>query len=603
MVARTMFLRAKVRKKDGKRHRYFSVVENRRVGQNHTVQRTVLYLGEINDSQEAVWRKTLQVFDETHQQYTTLSLFPEDREIPAASSDSIQVKLSEMQLRRPRAFGNCWLGCELWRQLRLEEFWEEKLADKVQRETVSWAKVLQLLVVNRLIDPGSEFRVHRQWFDQSAMAELLQTDFAVAEKDRLYRCLDRLLEHKAALFQHLRERWQDLFQAQFDVLLYDLTSTYIEGEGEEIPKAKYGYSRDQRFDCKQVVIALVITPEGFPLAYEVMEGNTADRTTLRGFLEKIESSYGKARRVWVMDRGIPTEEVLEEMRTAGREIFYLVGTPRSKVRQYEKKWLDLPWQKVRESVDVKLFTEGGELYVLAKSEGRRAKERAMRRKKLARLLRKLRAMQRSCPRRDQLLLRIGGARKEAGSAFRFLHLQLPGEGQAVTRQSFQFRVDRPKLTAAELQDGHYLLRSNLVGEDPAVLWERYVQLAQIEAAFKAMKSELGIRPLYHQLGHRVEAHILVAFLAYCLLVTLKNRLQVLAPGLTPIAVLEKLATIQMLDVWLPTTDGRWLVMPRFTQPEPDQAILLHKLKLELPQQPPPRIKAQVPEFPSKALCL
>ena len=468
---------------------------------------------------------------------------------------------------------------------------------------MSWAKVLQLLVVNRLIDPGSEFRVHRQWFDQSAMAELLQTDFAVAEKDRLYRCLDRLLEHKAALFQHLRERWQDLFQAQFDVLLYDLTSTYIEGDGEEIPKAKYGYSRDQRFDCKQVVIALVITPDGFPLAYEVMEGNTSDRTTLRGFLEKIESSYGKARRVWIMDRGIPTEEMLQEMRSSDREIFYLVGTPRSKVRQHEKKWLDLPWQKVRESVEVKLFAEAGELYVLAKSEGRRAKERAMRRKKLARLLRKLRAMQRSGPRRDQLLLRIGAARKEAGSAFRFLHLQLPCEGEAVTRQSFQFRVDRPKLTAAELQDGHYLLRSNLVGEDPTVLWERYIQLAQIEAAFKAMKSELGIRPLYHQLGHRVEAHILVAFLAYCLLVTLKNRLQVLAPGLTPKAVLEKLATIQMLDVWLPTTDGRWLVMPRFTQPEADQAILLHKLKLELPQQPPPRIKACVPEFPLKALSL
>jgi transposase len=603
MVARTMFLRAKVRKKDGKQHRYFSVVENRRVGQHQTVQRTVLYLGEINDSQEAIWRKTLQVFDEHHQQYTTLSLFPEDREIPAESSDSIQVKLSEMELRRPRVFGNCWLACELWRQLRLEEFWEEKLAEQVQRETVSWAKVLQLLVVNRLIDPGSEFRVHRQWFDQSAMAELLQTDFAVAEKDRLYRCLDRLLEHKAALFQHLRERWQDLFQAQFDVLLYDLTSTYIEGEGEEIPKAKYGYSRDQRFDCKQVVIALVITPEGFPLAYEVMDGNTSDRTTLRSFLDKIESHYGRARRVWIMDRGIPTEEVLAEMRNSHREIFYLVGTPRSKVRQYEKKWLDLPWQKVRESVEVKLFAEAGELYVLAKSEGRRAKERAMRRKKLARLLRKLRAMRRSGPRRDQLLLRIGAARKEAGSAFRFLHLELPREGQAVTRHSFQFRVDRPKLTAAELQDGHYLLRSNLVGENPTVLWERYMQLAQIEAAFKAMKSELGIRPLYHQLGHRVEAHILVAFLAYCLLVTLKNRLQVLAPGLTPKAVLEKLATIQMLDVWLPTTDGRWLVMPRFTQPEADQAILLHKLKLELPQQPPPRIKTRVPEFPPKALCL
>ena len=595
-----MFLRAKLRKKDGKQHRYFSVVENRRVGQNRTAQRTVLYLGEINDSQEATWRRTLQVFDENHQQYTTLSLFPDDREIPAESSNSIHVKLSAMELRRPRAFGNCWLGCELWRQLRLDEFWEAKLAEKVKRETVSWGKVLQLLVVNRLIDPGSEFRVHRQWFDQSAMAELLESDFAVAEKDRLYRCLDRIVEHKAALFQHLRERWQDLFQVQFDVLLYDLTSTYIEGEGEQIPKAKYGYSRDQRFDCKQVVIALVITPEGFPLAYEVMDGNTADRTTLRSFLQKIESSYGRARRIWVMDRGIPTEAVLEEMRTSDREILYLVGTPRSKIREYEKKWLDLPWQKVRESVEVKLFGESGELYVLAKSEGRRAKETAMRRRKLARLLLKLRAMQRSSPRRDQLLLRIGAARKEAGSAFRYIELQLPKEGEPVTRGSFQFRLDKAKLKASELQDGHYLLRSNLVGEDPAVLWERYVQLAQIEAAFKSMKSELAIRPLYHQLGQRVEAHIFVAFLAYCLLVTLKNRLQALAPGLTPTAVLEKLSTIQMLEVWLPTTDQRWLVMPRFTQPEPDQAILLHKLHLELPQQPPPRIKAQFSDCPQQA---
>ena len=598
-----MFLRAKIRKKDGKQHRYFSVVENRRVGQKRTAQRTVLYLGEINDSQEEIWRKTLQVFDESQQRYTSLSLFPEDREIPAAASDSIQVKLSQMELRRPRAFGHCWLGCELWRQLKLEEFWEEKLAEKVKRETVSWAKVLELLVVNRLLDPGSEFRLHRQWFDQSAMAELLEVDFAVAEKDRLYRCLDRILEHRTALFEHLRERWQDLFQAQFDVLLYDLTSTYIEGTGEGIAKAKYGYSRDQRFDCKQVVIALVITPEGYPLAYEVMNGNTSDRTTLRGFLDKIETSYGRARRVWIMDRGIPTEALLQEMRTSGREIYYLVGTPRSKVREHEKKWLDLPWQKVRETVEVKLFSEAGELYVLAKSDGRQAKERAMRRKKLARLLRKLRAMRRSGPRRDQLLLRIGAARKETGSAFRFLQLQLPAEGEKVTRDSFHFRVDKAKLKAAELQDGHYLLRSNLVGENPAVLWERYVQLTQIEAAFKAMKSELGIRPIYHQLGHRVEAHIFVAFLAYCLLTTLRNRLQALAPGLTPKAVLEKLATIQMLDVYLPTTDGRWLVLPRFTQPQADQAILLHKLKLELPQQPPPRIKARIPEFSAEALRL
>ncbi len=598
-----MFLRAKVRKKDGKEHRYYSVVENRRVGRKRLTQRTVLYLGEINSSQEAAWRKSLEVFDESRQAYSTLSLFAADREIPAEATNSIQVKLSEMELRRARAFGDCWLGCELWRQLRLEEFWQEKLSGEAKRETVPWEKVLRLLAVNRLIDPGSEFRLHRQWFDQSAMAELLEADFGVAEKDRLYRCLDRILEHKPALFAHLRQRWQDLFAVQFDVLLYDLTSTYIEGEGEQIPKAKYGYSRDQRFDCKQVIIALVITPEGFPLAYEVMDGNTSDRTTLRDFLKKIEDQYGRARRVWVMDRGIPTEAVLAEMRNPEREVFYLVGTPRSKIQQYEKQWLELPWKKVRDQVEVKLFAEQGELYVLAKSEGRQAKERAMRRKRLARLLRKLRAMRRSLPGRDPLLLRIGAAKKEAGRAFGLVELRVPKEGQEVTRESFTFRVDRAKLQKAELRDGYYLLRSNLVAEDPAVLWERYVQLTQIEAAFKAMKSELGIRPIYHQLEHRVEAHILVAFLAYCLLVTLKSRLQALAPGLTPKAVLEKLATIQMLDVWLPTTDGRYLVMPRYTQPEADQAILLHKLQLSLPHQPPPRIKAQPNDCPQEALRL
>jgi len=494
-----------------------------------------------------------------------------------------------MELRRPRAFGNYWLGCELWRQLGLGAFWGGRL--EVGREEVPWAKVLELLVVSRLIAPGSEFRLHRQGFDQIAMGDLLGSGFAVAEKDRLYRCLDRIVEHKAALFDHLRPRWQDLFQARFDVLLYDLTSTYIEGQGEEIPKAKHGYSRDHRGDCRQVVIALVVTPEGFPLAYEVMEGNTSDRTTLRGFLAQIEAQYGRARRVWVMDRGIPSEEVLEEMRQPGREMFYLVGTPRGKIQQYEKQWLELPWQKVRESVEVKLFAEDGELYVLAKSAGRRAKERAIRRRKLVGLLRTLRKLRRSAPARDPLLLRIGAAKKQAGRAFGFVSLRLPREGEEVTPQTFTFQLHKEKLRKAELRDGHYLLRSNLVGENPEVLWERYIQLTQIEAAFKTLKSELGLRPIYHQVEKRVEAHIFVAFLAYALSVTLKQRLAALAPGLTPRAVLEKLATLQMLDVCLPTTDGRWLIMPRYTQPEPDQSLMLHQLNLTLPSQPPPRIKA------------
>ena len=584
-----MFLRCHLRKKDGKEHRYYSVEESRRLHSGKVVQRRVLYLGEINDSQQAAWRKSLEVFDEQQQRAMTLSLFAEDRPAPADVLDTIQVKLSEMQLRRARAYGNCWLGCELWRQLELDRFWEQKLPRG--REEVGWAQVLQLLVVNRLIDPGSEFRVHRQWFDQSAMDVLMGVDFAVAEKDRLYRCLDRVLEHREGLFQHLQQRWKDLFNAQYDVLLYDLTSTYVEGEAELNPKAKRGYSRDRRPDCKQVVVALVITPEGFPLAYEVMDGNTSDKTTLRGFLSKIEGLYGKARRVWLMDRGIPTEAILEEMRAAEREMFYLVGTPRGRVNKYEKQWVELPWQKVRDSVEVKLFSQDGELYVLAKSEGRQAKEIAIRRKKLARLMRKLRAMRRSCPKRDQLLMRVGAAKTEAGRAFGFVKINLPKAGQEVTREAFTFQVDKAKLKAAQHRDGHYLLRTNLVAEDPAVLWDRYMQLVQIEAAFKCLKSELGIRPIYHQLEHRVDAHILVAFLAYCLTVTLKQRLRTHAPGLTPRAVLEKLAAIQTLDVCFPTTDGRWLVMPRYTEPEADLALLLHQLRIVLPKQPLPRLTA------------
>jgi transposase len=584
-----MFLRSTNRKKDGKDHRYFSVVENRRLPGGKTAQRTVLYLGEINDQQQAAWRKTLEVFDETEQRFTTMSLFPEDRELPADAVDSAQVRLSGLELRRPRVFGNCWLACELWQQLGLDEFWQQRLPQG--RETVSWEKVLRLLVVNRLLDPGSEFRVHRQWYLDSAMDELLESSFSVAEKDRLYRCLDRVLEHKQELFVFLKQRWADLFAADFEVLLYDLTSTYFEGEMEQNAKAKRGYSRDGRPDCLQLVIALVVTPDGFPLAYEVLNGNTADCTTLGDFLKKIETTYGKARRVWVMDRGIPTEAILKEMRDPERQTFYLVGTPKGRINQHEKKWLDLPWQKVRDSVEVKLYEHESELYVLAKSSGRQAKEIAMRRKRLVRLLRKLRAMRRSLPQRDQLLLRIGAAKKDAGRAFGFVKIRLPEKDEPVSRATFTFHIDKTKLKAAEQRDGHYLLRSNLTAEDPAVLWTRYVQLTQIESVFRSLKSELGVRPIYHQLEHRADAHVLIAFLAYCLQVTLKNRLLIHAPGLTAAAVLEKLATIQMVEVWIPMLDGRWLVLPRHTQPEPDVRALLDQIRISLPSQPPPRIKS------------
>lgn len=581
-----MFLRSTIRKKDGKDHRYFSVVENRRVGGNKTVQRTVLYLGEINDSEQASWRKHLEVFDEAKQESRNLSLFPEDRQIPADAVDGLQVRLSAMELRRPRPFGNCWMASELWRQLGLTEFWEERLP--AGREEVSWEKVLRLLVVNRLLEPGSEFRLHRHWFVESAMDVLLESDFAVAGKDRLYRCLDRIVEHKQEMFVWLKQKWAELFHADFEVLLYDLTSTYFEGEMEECGKAKRGYSRDSRPDCVQVVIALIVTPDGFPLAYEVMDGNSSEQKTLRPFLDRIEQSYGKARRTWVMDRGIPTEATLKEMRE--RNISYLVGTPKSRINKHEKEWLTLPWQQVRDSVQVKLYEQEQELYVLARSDGRQAKEIAIRRKRLVRLLLKLRKMRRSLPGRDQLLLRIGAAKKEAGRSFGFVKMTLPVAGQAVTRATFSFRLDKAKLKQAEQRDGHYLLRSNLTAEDPALLWTRYIQLTQIEAAFRTLKSDLGLRPIYHRLERRVEGHIFVAFLAYCLQVTLKNRLQLHAQGLSPTAVLEKLATVQMIDVWIPTFDERWLVLQRYTQPSPELQLLMDKLKLTLPAQPPPRIK-------------
>ena len=584
-----MFLRSNTRTKNGKRHRYFSVVENRRLTSGAVTQRQVLYLGEINDSQREAWRKSLEVFDERSQRYEQRTLFPDDRPVPPDALNAIQVDLKQMQLCRPRAFGDAWLGCWLWQQLELDSFWQPRL--NCHRGEVAWTQVLKVLTLNRLIDPGSEFRIHRQWFDRSALDALLQVDFAVAAKDRLYRCLDLLLEHKDALFAHLKQRWTDLFSASFDVLLYDLTSTYFEGLCEQIPKAKHGYSRDGRPDCRQVVIALVVTPDGLPLAYEVMAGNTADSTTLKGFLSKIEERYGKARRTWVMDRGIPTEETLAQMRTEG--VSYLVGTPKQRLSKLEQAFLPLPWQKVRDGLAVKLLSDSGEALVLAKSAQRQLKEQAMRKRRLKKYLQGLYALRKRKHLTLQLLLeRWGVLKHEAGRAARLVEVHLPKADEPIEPQTFYWCLDGVKLRQAAGRDGHYILRTNLTGQAPEELWSKYIQLTQIEAAFKSLKSDLALRPIWHQLEQRVEAHIFVAFLAYSLQATLRKRLELLAPGLTPRAVLESLAAIQMVDVELPTTDGNTLVLPRYTQPEEEQQLLLERMKLELPPQPPPRIRAQ-----------
>ena len=589
-----MYLRFARRRKDGKEHRYWSIVESRRCAGGRVVQRPVLYLGEINDSQHAAWCRVIEGVDEGSGRHRQLALFPADRTVPDhAKGFGVQVRLDAMELHRPRQWGACWLACHLYEQLQLDRFFAPLLPNS--REGTNWQHILQTLVCYRLIDPGSEWRLHRQWFESSAMADLLGEDYGLVAKNALYRCLDKLLPHKAALFSHLRARWQDLFAAKFDVLLYDLTSTYFESPppDDETDKRRHGYSRDKRSDCVQVMIALIVTPEGFPLGYEVLPGNTADCTTLRDMLRKIEAQYGKANRVWVMDRGIPTEEVLAEMRAADPPVSYLVGTPKGRLSKLEKYLVTLPWQAVREGVDVKLLPQDQELYVLAQSHARINKERAMRRRKLKWLWARLKEIADMDLDREELLMKLGAARARAWAAWRLVNVEVAPEG-AVLR----FTLDRAKLRQVRRREGRYLLRTNLTGKDPAELWRFYIQLVEIEAAFKTMKDDLQLRPIHHQLEQRIEAHTFVAFLAYCLHVTLRARLKPLAPGLTPRAVLDKFAAIQMLDVHFPTTDGRTLILSRYTELTADQKILVRQLKLDLPPQPPPRITA--PEKTARA---
>ena len=580
-----MFLRATTRKKDGKEHHYFSVVENKRVSGGRVLQRHVLYLGEINSSQELAWRRSIEVLDEATRAVRTLALFPEDRcegVVPDASI--VRLKLAQLRLERPRQWGACWLALRLWQTLGLDAFWGERLPPT--RKGTRFDQVLLVLVAYRLLSPGSEWRLHRHWFERSALADLLGVDAALADIHTLYACHDRLLEHKQALFDHLVGRWRDLFNVRFDVLLYDLTSTYFESDppADDEDKRRYGYSRDHRPDCVQVVIALVVTPEGFPLAYEVLAGNTRDCTTLQDFLARIERQYGKARRVWCMDRGVPTEEVLAQMRASDPPVQYLVGTPKGRLTRLEQALLEKPWHAARPGVQVKLLAQDGELYVFAESRDRVAKERSMRRRQLKWLWARLNKLSTMRLTRDDLLMKLGAARTKAPAAWRLIEVEVSKRGA-----SFTYRLDRDKLRQIRRREGRYLLRTNLTESDPAKLWQFYLQLVEVEAAFKTLKGDLAIRPIFHQEQGRIEAHIFIAFLAYCLHVTLGQQLKTHAPGLTPRAVFEKFATVQMIDVYVPTTDGRELSFTRYTQPEPELKLLLQKRKLTLPAQPPPKI--------------
>ncbi len=584
-----MFLRCNERFKNGKNHRYWNIVENKRTSSGRIVQRQVLYLGEISDNQQDIWRKAIEVFEDGQEQPKQMLLYPEDTPTPShnETQNAIHVKLNELQIKNPRQWGACWLFCELWDLLELDRFWADKLLPG--RKGTRWLNVFKTLTAYRLIDPGSEWRLHRLWYEQSTMGDLLGEDYGLVQKDKLYRCLDKLVEHKEDLFFFLRQRWHNMFNAKFDILLYDLTSTYFECDPPGVGLRKFGYSRDKRSDCVQVVIALIVTPEGFPLAYEVMPGNTKDSNTLEMFLQKVEDQYGKSNRTWLMDRGIPTEETIEKMKGSEYPIKYLIGTPKGRLTKLEKRFLDKPWEEVRDKVKVKLLKDDGELYILVESADRINKERSMRRRRLKKLLERLRQLQDQSNSRDQLLLKIGAAKKEAGRAYSLVKINLPDAKGVVNKETFTFSLDKEKLLKVMRKEGKYLLRSNLTTTDPGLLWKQYMLLGEVEQAFKEVKGDLLIRPIHHQRDDRIEAHIFVAFQAYCLNVTLKQKLKSLAPGLTPRAVIEKFKKMQMLDVHLPTTDGKQLILTRYTQPEKEHKMLLSQMKLSLPKQPPPKI--------------
>jgi transposase len=594
-----MYLKCHSRLKDGKEHYYYSIAEKVACAGGRRVERHVFYLGEVNDSQREGWLKLIEAFDVEAQQQTKLALFASDHPIPTHATDlAVQVRLAEFSIQRPRQWGACWIFLLIWEQLKLEAFWRERLP--ASREHTSWYQILLVLCAYRWIDPGSEWRLHREWYAGSAMGDLLNADFALAAKDNLYRCLDKLVAHKAALFSFLQERWKDLFGIRYEVLLYDLTSTYFESNPPfaEGDKRQFGYSRDKRSDCVQVVIALVVTPEGFPMAYEVLPGNTSDKTTLKDFLERIQKQYGTARRVWVMDRGIPTDEVLEEMRQqTDPPLQYVVGTPKGRLGKLEAQLVKLSWQQARPSVQVKLLSQEEELFVLVQSQARVSKERAMRRRKLKQLWTRLKALREQRPSYETLLMKLGAAKAEAGRVWSLVEVALPEAPRSKkARQQrvsgFEFGLQKKKLREVFKREGRYLLRTNLKETDPAKVWEFYLQLVEVEEAFKNLKGDLAIRPIFHQLERRIEAHVFVCFLAYCLQVSLRHQLRAKAPGLTVRQVLEKFGRMQMMDVHFPTTDGRDILFVRYTQPEKDHQLILAQMNWKLPPQSPPRITAK-----------
>ena len=590
-----MFLRPHSRNKDGKDHTYWSLVETVRTPDGPR-QKTLCYLGELNSSAQARWLRTVEVFNDQGEA-RQLKLFPSHL-APAEDDPQVaRVLLDKVRLERTRTFGSCFLGLELWKRLELDRFFQQS----VDREPadVPWSRVAALLAINRLCAPGSELAIEQRWYPSTALDDLLEIEEGKINDTRLYRCLDRILPHKTKLERHLKERYGALFGAEFDVLLYDLTSTYVEGAAEKNPMVRRGYSRDHRPDCEQLVIALIVNNEGFPFSYETFDGNRTDVSTMETILRMVERKYGKARRIWVFDRGIVSEENLAAIRQRAGQ--YLTGTPRSQMKRFEAELLKEDWTRVRPEVEVKkvAIPQGEETYILCRTAGRKEKEKAIRNRFSNSMETALQGLEKAIVTgrlkdRNKMERRLGKIQARHPQVNDLYDLDLRDTAEGV-RLFWHMKEDRKNWR--ESREGAYLLRTNLKPDTAEELWSKYMQLTEAEASFRALKSELSVRPLFHQLEPRVKAHVMVAFLGYALWVTLKHLLKrrpIMVPQpsasgvdnaqlMSPMRAIALLSTLQSADIVLPTTDGRQIRLRRITEPTAEQKSLLRQLGISLPE--------------------
>jgi transposase len=581
-----MYLRRRTRKKGGIEYESWALVESMRTAKGPR-QRTVATIGKLPglDKEERVgWEEIARVLDGRPK--AEGDLFEKQQEVPSWAT----VDIKQVSVERLRHFGDVYLGLALWKRLGLERFCEEHLSSN--REEIPWALMASILVLARFCAPSSELQIAESWYGKTALDDLLGVSEEKINDDRLYRALDRLLPYKDALCRRLQKRYGELFGTTFDFLFYDITSTYFEGSAERNEQAHRGYSRDGRPDCVQVCIGLVVSREGLPLAFEVFDGNRTDVTTVEDMVDHMEAKYGQAGRVWVMDRGMVSEENLEYLRRRGDR--YLVGTPRSMLKRFERELLETDWQEVQPGVEIRLCKspEGTrETFVLCRSQKRKEKEKAILGRFVNRLetgLAKLvkQAEEGKLRQRHIAERRIGRLLERNSQAAPLFDVSVEEEGRGKdARLRIHIYKNDKRYGWASQAAGNYLLRTNWPEQDPHDLWKTYIQLTQVEDAFRITKSDLRMRPLYHQRSDRTQSHILVCFLALAMWRALEQWMSASGLGNAPRKLLEELREIRSLDVLLPTKESKNLRLRVVSTPPQRLRILLHHLRLSLPNRP------------------